>query len=180
MRHEVPFISQYQGITDPAWQWRGCGITALKMVMDFWHAGDSGNRTTDMETLFREGTRSGAYREGVGWSHAGLVALARAFGYEAYNRDWAPKGPTPKEPGAAFTELIRELESGPVLVSVFSGLNPARGGGHIVVMTGTESGLVYFSDPEQLNEREGVRVLAAEAFAQAFKARYVVVRPAQR
>lgn len=177
MRFDVPFVSQYEDLADPDWQWRGCGIVALKMVLDFWHRQDARNVTFELNNLHRKGTEAGAYREGIGWSHGGLVSLARELSYESYNRDWADKGPTPKSAEQAWHALALELERGPVLVSVYSGLEPARGGGHIVVVTGFENDLVYFNDPEQKDEQEGRRILARISFIRAFKRRYVIIRP---
>jgi hypothetical protein len=107
-----------------------------------------------------------------------LVAIARTYGYEGFNADYAAKSPHPKTAREAWDLLQVELRSGPVLVSVFSGLDPSRGGGHIVVVTGCADGLVTFNDPEALTAMEGQRVLALKAFLSAFKLRYIVIRPA--
>ena len=105
------------------------------------------------------------------------MSLAHELGYESFNRDWAPNGPTPKSAESAWEALSLELNAGPILTSVYSGLEPSRGGGHIVAVSGFEDGLVYFNDPEQRDEQEGRRILARESFVRAFKRRYVVVRP---
>ena len=76
MRYDVPFHSQYEGLTDPHWQWRGCGIVALKMVLDYWNGLNGANRTAPTEALLHAGLEAGAYRDGIGWTHGGLVALA--------------------------------------------------------------------------------------------------------
>lgn len=177
MKHEVPFISQYEDLADPEWQWRGCGIVSLKMMLDYWHAYDARYRTMELNELHRAGVAAGAYVEHVGWSHRGLVSLAHGLGYESYNRDWASNGPTPKSADGAWEALALELNQGPVLTSVFSGLEPSRRGGHLVVVTGLEEGLVHFNDPEQRDEQEGRRLLALVSFKRAFKRRYVMVRP---
>jgi hypothetical protein len=147
------------------------------MVLDYWHGVDSRHPTLDMDELHRKGLEAGAYREGIGWTHAGLVQIARSLGYEAYNRDWASGSPTPKNADAAWEALVLELQTGPVLASVYSGFQASRGGGHIVVVTGEAHGLVFLNDPEEREEREGRRVLAPSVFQEAFKRRYIVVRP---
>lgn len=177
MRYDVPFVSQYHDLADPEWQWRGCGIVALKMVLDYWHNQDERHQTVELNALHRKGIDAGAYRENIGWTHKGLVQIAHDLGYESYNRDWAANGPTPKSQEAAWEALALELRKGPVLASVYSGLEPSRGGGHIVVVAGEADGLVFLNDPEQREEREGRRALAVEVFQTAFKRRYVVVRP---
>ena len=177
MEYRVPFSSQYADLGHHEWRARGCGIAALKMVMDFWHAADGSNRTVALDGLLQAGLDAGAYREGIGWTHGGLAVLARRHGYEAFNADWAAKSPTPKTPEAAWAQLVRELNVGPVMASVYSRLDSERGGGHIVVVTGFADGLVAFNDPEEMSEREGRKLIALERFLPAFKLRYVVVRP---
>lgn len=171
MQYDVPFSSQYSDLGHHEWRARGCGIASLKMVMDFYHPGPS------LDGLLAVGREIGAYREGIGWTHRGLVELARRYGFDGFNADWAENGPTPKTADEAWQTLVAELAHGPVLASVFAGLDPARGGGHIVAVTGFHDGLVFFNDPEQLTEKEGRKALALAAFLPAFKRRYVVVRP---
>lgn len=177
MRYDVPFVSQYHDLADPEWQWRGCGIVALKMVLDYWHGRDDRNRTIGLDELHKKGLGIKAYKNGIGWSHAGLVQLGRDLGYEAYNRDWAPGGPTPKDSDAAWEALKLELKNGPVLGSVYSGFKRSRGGGHIVVLAGETDGLVFLNDPEERNEQEGRKAFAIPVFRKAFKRRYIVIRP---
>lgn len=177
MRFNVPFVSQYDDLADPEWQWRGCGIVALKMVLDFWYEQDSRNETLDLNELHQKGLNSGAYRDGIGWTHRGLVDIVQSLGYESYNRDWAPNGPTPKTAEQAFQALVLELDCGPVLASVYSGFEPVRGGGHITVVTGMEDDLIFLNDPEQQNALEGKRALTLRSFLKAFKRRYIVIIP---
>lgn len=173
----VPFSSQYTDLGHHEWRARGCGIASLHMVMAYWHALDGASPLPSFDRLLTRGRVIGAYREGVGWTHAGLVRLAREFGYEGFNADFAPKGTTPKSVDDAWGFLLAELERGPVLASVYAGLDPMRGGGHIVIVTGAQGELVFFNDPEEISEREGRKVLVLEAFLPAFKQRYIVIRP---
>ncbi|MEK9208945.1 MAG: C39 family peptidase [Patescibacteria group bacterium] len=175
--YRVPFSSQYTDLGHHEWRARGCGITALKMVMDYWHGLNAVHRTATLEEVLAQGLRNGAYLPGVGWSHKGLVEVARHFGYTGFNVDYAPNGPTPKSLSEAWDLLVKEIESGPILVSVFAGLDPYRKGGHIVVLTGAHDGLVFLNDPEEMSEREGRKALALKAFLPAFKRRYIVIQP---
>jgi hypothetical protein len=149
------------------------------MAMDYWHAMDATNATESLDGILTRGLELGAYIEGVGWSHRGLVAVAQSYGYEGFNVDAAQRSPTPKSLDEAWGMLLEELSSGPVLASVFAGLDAARGGGHIVLVTGTTDGLVLFNDPEEMGEWEGRKTLALSAFLSAFKSRYIVIRPAR-
>ena len=176
-QHTVPFSSQYTDVGYHEWRARGCGIASLHMVMAYWHGFNAGSQLPVLDRLLERGRAIGAYRESIGWTHAGLVQLAREFGYDGFNADFAPKSPTPKSPAEAWAELLAELERGPVLASVYAGLDPSRGGGHIVVVTGVRDGLVLFNDPEEMSAREGQRILSLGNFLRAFKLRFIVVRP---
>jgi hypothetical protein len=172
-QYEVPFFSQYSDIGNHEWRARGCGVAAVKMVMDFYtHEG-----TPSLEELLRTGLEHGAYREGIGWTHRGLVELARHYGYAAHNVDVAPTSPTPATPHEAFTLLLAELANGPVLASVWRQIDPQPSGGHIVVVTGWDGELIAFNDPIELSRSEGHKLLAREAFMRYFKQRFIVIRP---
>ncbi|HXK36184.1 MAG TPA: C39 family peptidase [Candidatus Paceibacterota bacterium] len=177
-QHDVPFISQYADIGSHEWRARGCGIAALKMVIDYWAGSRPSLRVPPLDELLQEGLAQGAYREGIGWTHRGLVAVAQRHGFDGFNVDFAEQGQTPKSADDAFAALCVQVERGPVLVSVHSGMDPNRGGGHIVVVTGIHDGIVFYNDPEQLEQREGRMALAAALFTHAFKRRYIVIVPA--
>ncbi len=178
LRYDVPFVSQYTDLGAHEWRARGCAVASLKMVMDYWHARDAANCTAPtLDALLREGLAIGAHPDDRGWAHRGLVALARAYGYDSYNVDVAPQSPTPETAEAAWHALLADLARGPVLVSVYAHFDPAAGGGHIVVVTGWDGELVAYSDPEELTEREGRKLLAREAFLRAFKRRWIAVFP---
>ena len=175
MLYDVPFSSQYEGVTDPAWQYRGCGIVALKMVFDYWHGLDARCATAPIGELLSVGRSMGAYREGIGWIHSGLANIAKRYGYVSFNVDYAERGPTPKSADEALQALADELERGPVLASVYSGLEPERGGGHIIVVTGFDSKLVAFNDPEETGAREGKKLIVLSRFLLAYKRRAIIV-----
>ena len=177
MHHEVPFHSQYEGITDPAWKWRGCGIVALKMVLDYWHIEKPENKTVPISELLKVGREMNAYREEIGWIHSGLVRMAQRYGYEALNTDFAANGPSPKSALEAWDALLNELQHGPVLASVYAGLDSERGGGHIIIVTGFENDLVAFNDPEGTNAGDGKRFIVLSRFLSAFKRRAIIIRP---
>ena len=174
---DVPFSSQYADMGHHEWRARGCGIASLHMVMAYWHRLDAANRLPELDELLTQGRALGAYREGIGWSHGGLVQLASRYGYEGFNADDAPNGPTPKSVQASWSALEAELAHGPIMASVYAGLDPKRGGGHIIVVTGSHDGLVSFNDPEEMDAREGLRSLSHDVFLAAFKRRYIVIRP---
>src|SRR6266540_2358043 len=61
IRYPVPFFSQYSDIKSHLWQYRGCGIVALKMILDFWHKNNKDLPSPAVENLLKEGLTAGAY-----------------------------------------------------------------------------------------------------------------------
>jgi hypothetical protein len=177
VKYDIPFVSQYADLGDHEWRSRGCGIASLAMVLGYWHRRNSANRTLPVDMLLRAGLDAGAYREGIGWTHAGLFRIARDLGYDGQTFDFAERGPTPKDAHGAWQELLRSLADGPVMASVFSGLDPGRGGGHIVVVTGWDGNLVSFADPEEMTAWDGNRLIVLERFLTGYKRRFIAVRP---
>ncbi len=171
-RYEVPFYSQLTDISKRTWQYRGCGITALKMVFAYWNHRNGLYQNPPLWSLLKTGLRIGAYIPDVGWSHTGLVNIARQYGYDGFNRDDF-KRPTEE----TLIRLQDDLKCGPLLVSVYSGFDPDKGGGHIVTLAGIEDDLVFINDPFEWSAREGAKVMARSAFAKAFKRRWIAVAP---
>jgi hypothetical protein len=64
--YDLPFLSQHQ-LPDP-WKLRGCGITAMKIILDYWNQIDQENQTETIERLIDRAVASGAYLEGIGWA----------------------------------------------------------------------------------------------------------------
>jgi hypothetical protein len=174
--YDVPFVSQ-QVYTNPEWRRYGCGIASLKMVLDYWHRQDPRNRTDEVDNLYAAGVASGAFNPAFGWVHAGLVGLGRSLGYDGFNLDFAPNGRTPKSAEDALKQLEIELGQGPVIASVYRGFDPARGGGHLVVVTDVSGGTIGLNDPEPLHESDGRRLMPVPQFLLAFKNRFIVVHP---
>lgn len=89
MRHEVPYFSQYDESIPEEWRDRSCGITALRMALG---AALPGQTLPSVTELIEEGIESGAYIEGVGWRHDGLVKLAKQYGANAYRGEYRIRG----------------------------------------------------------------------------------------
>lgn len=171
----LPFISQYSALPSE-WGSRGCGLVALKIALDYFHELDNNNQTMPLPQLLETALSSGAYREGIGWSHSGLVHLALGLGYHSWNRD-LPKEQAGVTLEQAMNVLKEDVLHGPVLVSVWKSFDPSQKGGHIVVVYKILDGLVSFVDPEKDNEVEGRIEMSAERFAQGFKMRSICLLP---
>lgn len=171
--YNVPFYSQHKHVPFVDWKNRGCGITALKMLLDFWHLKNPCNRTASLAELIRKRT-NGAFIKNVGWSHSGLVSIARNYGYDGFNKDLALLKIKPQQ---VFEQLKKDLEYFPVIASVWNNFNPVHQGGHLVVVTGINSDRIYLNDPKETNKKSGSKVLSKKEFIKAFKKRYVAIYP---
>ncbi len=174
LKHNVPFFSQKADIKEADWKPRGCGITALKMALGYWHENDSTNRSPDLVDLIRTGSEVGAYIEDVGWSHSGLVEIAKQYGYEGKNYDLVPEKTEPK---MAFAKMSAELEKHPVLASVYKKFEPGLSGGHIVTVTGLDNDSIYMNDPEEIDAKLGTKKMELKKFLKGWKKRYIVIYP---
>ena len=171
--YNVPFYSQRKHIPLVDWKNRGCGITALKMLLDFWHIKNPRNKTVSFTKLIRERTR-GAFVKNIGWSHAGLVSISRNYGYDGFNKDLVPLKMKPQQ---AFEQLEKDLKYFPIIVSMWNNFGPVRQGGHLAVITGISGNRIYLNDPKETNKKSGCKVLSKKQFIEAFKNRYVAIYP---
>jgi len=171
MHSAVPAYSQHLDVKNRAWRHRGCGIVALKMVLDHWHATGRIPRTASLPRLIREGTQKSAYLRNVGWVHRGLAMLAGAHGLTGRNYDWAKE-----TPARAFKKLQREARRGPVLASIHRNLN-SKNGGHLVVIIGIRDGAVFYHDPDSKTRRGIARRASIKKFLNGWKRRIIAVHP---
>lgn len=161
---QVPFYSQFNDISAPEWRKLSCGIADLAMIINFYQPG-----AVSADALLEEGIVAGAYINGAGWSHQGLVNLARAYGltgstYDLSNLDM----------DAAFAELEKFLKNGPVIASVYYTFDPNSPIPHLVVINGVKDGSVYYNDPAGKAANEKISI---DDFMRGWKKRFIVIRP---
>ncbi len=77
----VPFYSQYMDIQDKHWMLRGCGVTCLKMALDYF-----GAKTPQLDEMIAKAAAMGAYGDS-GWYHDGLIAVAKEYGIDAWRKE---------------------------------------------------------------------------------------------
>jgi len=162
--HPVPFYSQFYDISDPTWQKVGCGIASIAMVIGY-HT----NEPMDVEALLAKGRAAGAFLPQAGWTHAGLIDLARPYGLTGGSHSLAHL-----RPSTALAELAAVVAEAPVLVSVHYTFEPTNPIPHLVVVTGVDETTVYYSDPA---EPTGVGEISIEKFLPAWKQRYIRIVP---
>lgn len=175
LNYKLQLISQQTELQDPEWQYRGCGIAALKMVMNYWHALSEVNVSPPIDELLAAGLKLNAYVQNIGWSHAGLTNVAKQCGYDGKNYDLADSNAD-----TAWKSLMKQLKNGPVMASVYSQFDPTLGGGHIVVLTGIDDNTVYLNDPEEASQEAGTKTMELNDFLKAWKKRYIVISPDDR
>lgn len=164
MPYNVPLYSQISDISSVAWKQKGCGVTDVAMIVEFYKP-----NTTSVQKVLEEGLKSGAYQKNVGWKHDGLAALAVKHGLVGKTLDLSSLN---KE--SAFEEFKTIVEEGPVIASIHRGFNPQSSYGHLVVVTGFDDDEVFYNDP---GKREGIRKVSISDFMKGWKKRLIVIRP---
>ncbi len=160
----VPFYSQLTDISLPGWQKIGCGIASLAMIID--HHGPA----EDVDALLNQGINTGAYIKGAGWSHRGLINLAKS-----YHLTGEAIGLADYSMEEAFSKLTSSVETGPVMVSVHYTFEPTNPIPHLAVITDITNDRVYYNDPA--DERGGYSI-SIKKFQNAWKKRFISFEPA--
>ena len=149
-----------------------CGVVSLLMLMRYRQLNGANQDQTlpDLDKLDRVGVNRRAYKPGQGWSHSGLVGLAKIYGFKrscSYDLADRPLGQT-------LTELRKHLNSGPVIASVYFKYRSGQGG-HLLVLEQLTRRQVTVWDPDS-HSRSKIRYsLSAERFLPAWKKRFIVI-----
>ena len=159
----VPFYSQFRDITSTDWQKVGCGIASVAMIIGYYD-----RSTISVEELLQDGITSGAFNDNVGWSHQGLIDLAKK--YKLNGQSYSLAADTLD---TAFTKLEAVLENGPVMASVHYTFEPTNPIPHLVVVNSVKNGQVYYNDPAEKSPNGHITI---DKFKQAWKKRYIEIR----
>ena len=160
----VPFYSQFADISSPKWKKVGCGIASLAMVIDFYEP-----NVESVDSLLKRGILAGAFRNDVGWSHNGLIALTRKYGLDGKSNDYSRLGSR-----GALSELKKSLKDGPVIASIHYKFEPSNPIPHLVVINAVQGDVVYYNDPA---DTSGNKQISTSKFLKAWKMRFITVRP---
>lgn len=169
MKYQVPEYSQHRHIADALWREHACGIVALKMVLDYW-APVVGFVFESADELLERGLKEDGFIKGVGWKHATIARLGESGGLIGKPFDWAAL--TSSE---AWDNLGVLLQKGPIIASIYPGLNPDRGGGHLVVIIGLEGTAVYYNDPDAREGELVARSASVDVFLRGWKKRAILI-----
>jgi hypothetical protein len=143
----VPFYSQYLDIKDPHWIIRSCGITCIKMALDYF-----GAKTPDLDTMIKKAVAMGAYGDS-GWYHDGLIAMANDYGVAASRKEDMDKV-------SGVSELRNAIaEGGVVVVSVVQRLLGRKKYHQVLLIGYREEGQglkgFYYHDPASTDREQG-------------------------
>ena len=161
---EVPFFSQFNDISSPEWKKIGCGIASLGMIIEYYN-----HDNISIDKLLNEGISSGAYLNGAGWIHQGLINLSNQYGLEGKTVSFSSDTNE-----VAFSKFKNILEEGPVIVSVHYTFDPQNPIPHLVVINKIDGDKVYYTDPA---ETSGGKTISTEKFLSSWKKRLIVIRP---
>jgi len=162
----VPFYSQIADIQLPEWRKKGCGVASLAMLIEFYKPD-----TVSVNKLLEQGIASGAYLQDAGWTHRGLVLLAKKYGLDGNNYDLSKL-----DKAAAFARFKDFLKDGPAIASVYYKFDPKSPIPHLVVINGIYDDVVYYNDPAS---SAGEKEISVAGFLKGWKKRFIVVRPAE-
>ena len=165
-------LSQHLDITDPARRRVACGSVSLLMLMRYKQSiGVNRDRTLPtLAKLDRVGVNRRAYKPGLGWSHTGLVGLAKIYGFnrsESYDLTDLPFD-------RALREFKKHLNSGPIIASVYFRYRPGQGG-HLLVLERLSDRRATVWDPDSRSRAKIRYLLPAQKFLSAWKKRLVVI-----
>lgn len=135
------------------------------MVLDYHRPGSFAS----VDALLEEGIKKEAYLESAGWTYAGLISVARPYGFSGESRDIAGASDT-----AALSALREALQRGPVIVSVYYTFEPGNPIPHLVVVSSIDGDTVRYNDPA---EPSGNGSMSLERFMKAWKKRYIEIYP---
>ncbi len=196
MRIAVPFYSQHWDLD--AWQAMGyknreeaqywerscCGILCIKMVMDAFLRQHDKPLTPTIKEIIDIGVNQGAYEDISGWSHHGLAALVKSFGFR----------------GEAIPMTTQDLKNylnnnSLAIVSIKWGFDTAnkslkemilfwkKYGGHLAVVTGFEEengGITgfYVHHTSKIKEQNWQdRFIEIEKFKKGYTGRGILIQP---
>lgn len=160
----IPFFSQFNDISSPVWQRRGCGIASLAMVIEYFKPG-----IVTADSLLNEALTADGYIDNIGWKHHVLAETAVAHGFQGKSFDLSQSDSV-----YAFTALQDALMSGPVIASVHYTFDPKNIIPHLVVINGVDGDFVYYNDPA---DTSGNRKITKETFTNSWKKRYIQITP---
>lgn len=164
IHYDVPLYSQIADISSVEWKQKGCGVTDVAMIVEFYKP-----NTTSVQAVLEEAIKGGAYVKNVGWSHEGLAALASKHGMVGKIYDFSD---SKKENALSKFENI--IDQGPAIASIHRGFDSKSSFGHLIVITGYDADFIYYNDP---GKHDGIRKVSISQFMSGWKRVLIVIKP---
>ncbi len=161
----VPYYSQFTDVSAAAWKKNACGVVSIAMVVDYYST-----QPVSVNKMLTQAIQSGAYLKDAGWTHKGLIDLAKRYGMKGQAYDMTKSSQT-----AAFAAFTAQLKTGPVIASVHYKFEPTNPIPHLVVIDGMDKNFVYYNDPASTGAEKKI---AIADFKKAWKQKFIVIRPA--
>lgn len=139
-------------------------MASVAMVVDYYST-----EPVSVNKMLTQAIASGAYLKDAGWTHKGLVQLAKKYGLDGNAYDL-----TNSSQKVAFDAFKAKLKDGPVIVSVHYKFDPKSTIPHLVVIDGIDKDFVYYNDPAASG---GLKKISTADFLKAWKQRFIVIRP---
>lgn len=171
MKLNAPYVSQHLDVSGDYWQKRACGMTCVKMVLDFLK-----KDAPLLDDLIWQGVRIDGYGPS-GWLHNALVSIFDMHGIRAERKEF-------KNELFEFglSEIMHSLEKGiPVIISAVKKFE-IMDKFHMVLLVGfeKEAGVIqgfYYHDPDAEMREEGMnQFVSFEQFKKHWRRLAIFVR----
>lgn len=170
--YPVTPIAQACDIKPYVWKRRSCGIASLFMVMRYYK---KSLRVNLLQTLIDQGVKRGAYLPGIGWTHQGLIDLAKTYEFTGERFDY-----THNKPQESITALLDHIKQGPIIASIHKDFKQ-KNGGHLIVLNGYDVDAMgvtfHIVDPKSKKKKRAIKTIPEAIFMQGWKKRCIVIRP---
>ncbi len=161
----IPRYSQFLDVPLKRWQPKACGVVAVAMAVEA-----QTEASVSIVEMLRTGIQKGFFINHVGWTHAGLAALAAEYGAHARAYDWAKHSPV-----VAWKYLQQKTVKGLALASIHKDFLPGNSG-HLVLITGIGKTKIYYHDPISRRRKDIARSVSIKKFLAGWKRRIILVQ----
>lgn len=145
---QVPYFSQYLDIKKTVDGVRACGITCVKMILDYYKKSDS-----NLEELMNKGFDEGGFGKS-GWFHDYFVKVFKDHGLDAYRKERM-------DDVEGIQEIVESIEAKQPVIASAERRMFSKKSFHMVLLVGVvkkENGELlgfYYNDPASTSVESG-------------------------
>ncbi len=156
MKLDIPFYSQHDSNVPEEWRHRACGVVSLRMALE-----SKTGKVFEPKILIEKGVEEGAYIQGVGWKHDGLVRLANENGCEAYRKEFSDSAE-----GIEYLKQVFDKGEIPIVSVRFVDSKDS----HLITLCGYTDEGFFYNDSAKMNETDGKGAfIKTEEFVQIWR-----------